>query len=58
MNHRGVQFEGLIESYGTNEILDIVWLPYDAVVGFAEAGQLHTGFELEAVTKFRSRSYG
>ncbi len=52
----GCQIEGRIEFYDTNEILDIVWLTYDGVVGFAEAGQLHTGFELEAITEFRSRA--
>ena len=52
----GCQFEDRIASYDTNEILDIVWLTYDGVVGFAEAGQLHTGFELEAITEFRSRA--
>ncbi len=52
----GCQFEGRIESYDINEILDIVWLKYDGVVGFTEAGQLHTGFELEAITEFRSRA--
>ena len=52
----GCQFEGRIEGYDTNEILDIVWLTYDGVVSFAKAGQLHTGFELEAITEFRSRA--
>ena len=52
----GCQFEGRIAFYDTNEILDIIWLTYDGVVGFAEAGQLHTGFELEAITEFRSRA--
>ena len=52
----GCQFKSRIESYDTNEILDIVWLTYEGVVGYAEAGQLHTGFELEAITEFRSRA--
>ncbi len=52
----GCEIDDPIESYDTNEILDIVWLTYDGVVGFAEAGQLHTGFELEAITEFRSRA--
>ncbi len=52
----GCQFKGRIASYDTNEILDIVWLTYDGAVRFAEAGQLHTGFELEAITEFRGRS--
>ena len=52
----GCHFKGHIASYDTNEILDIIWLTYDGVVGFAEAGQLHTGFELEAITEFRSRA--
>ncbi len=51
----GCQFEGRIESYDINEILDIVWLAFDGVVDFAEAGQFHTGFELEAITAFRGR---
>ncbi len=51
----GCQFEGRIESYDTNEILDIVWLAFNGVVDFAEAGQFHTGFELEAITEFRGR---
>jgi hypothetical protein len=53
----GCQFEGRIESYDTDEILDIVCLKYDGVVGFAEAGQLHTGFELEAITEFRGHPW-
>ena len=52
----GCQFEGCIEFYDTNEILAIVWLAYDGVVGLAKDGQLHTGFELEAITEFRSRT--
>ncbi len=52
----GCKAEKQIESYDTNEILDIVWLTYDGVIGFAEAGKLHTGFELEAITEFRSRA--
>ncbi len=52
----GCEIESHIEFYDTNEILDIVWLTYDGVVGFAEAGQLHTGFELEAIRQFRSRT--
>jgi len=53
----GCQFEGRIESYDTDEILDIVWLKYDGVVDFAEAGQLHTGFELDAITEFRGHPW-
>ena len=53
----GCQFEGRIESYDTNEILDIVWLKYAGVVGFAETEQLHTGFEHEAITRFRNQFY-
>ncbi len=52
----GCEIDYPIESYDTNEILDIVWLKYDGVVGFAEAGQLHTGFELEAIREFRGRT--
>ncbi len=52
----GCEIDDPIESYDTNEILDIVWLTYDGVVGFAEAGQLHTGFELEAITEFWGRT--
>ena len=48
--------EGRLECYDPIEILDIVWLTYDGVVGFAEAAQLHTGYELEATTEFKSRS--
>ena len=51
----GCEIEDPIKSYDTNEILDIVWLTYAGVVGFAETEQLHTGFELEAITRFRSR---
>ena len=54
----GCEIAGRIKSYDANEILDIVWLTYNGVVGFAEAGQLHTGFELEAIREFRSRTRG
>lgn len=52
----GCQIEGRIEYHDANEILDFVWLTYDGVVGFVEAGKLHTGFELEAIDEFRSQS--
>lgn len=49
----GGQFEGRIEYYDTNEILEIVWLTYEGVVGFVKSGKLHTGFELEAIEEHR-----
>lgn len=59
-SHRvfGCQMHGGIETYDSNEILDITWLTYDGVVDFAEAGKLHTGFELAAISEFRSRAAG
>ena len=50
------QFNGRIEHYDANEILDIVWLTYDGVVGFVKAGKLHTGFELEAIEEYRKQT--
>lgn len=56
-NHRvfGCYFEGRIEYYDSNEILEINWLTYDGVVHLTESGQLHTGFELDAITEFRNQ---
>lgn len=53
----GCEIKGRIDSYDTNEILDIVWLTYDEVVSFVEAGKFHTGFELEAIEEYRKQSF-
>ena len=52
----GCEISGRIEFYDEDEILDIDWLTYDGVVGLVEDGKLHTGFELEAIEKFRNLS--
>jgi ADP-ribose pyrophosphatase YjhB (NUDIX family) len=52
----GCDFEGQIEFYDANEILDIAWLTYAGLVDSARTGKLHTGFELEAITEFRNQS--
>jgi 8-oxo-dGTP pyrophosphatase MutT (NUDIX family) len=52
----GCEIEGRIEFYDPDEILDIEWLTYDGVVGLVEDEKLHTGFELEAIEKFRNLS--
>ena len=51
----GCYFEGRIEYHDSNEILEINWLTYDGVVHLTESGQLHTGFELDAITEFRNQ---
>ena len=51
----GCEIRERIDSYDTDEILEILWLTYDEVVAFVEAEKLHTGFELDAIRKFRDR---
>lgn len=51
----GCEIRERIDSYDTNEILEILWLTYDEVVAFVEAEKLHTGFELDAIREFRDR---
>ncbi len=52
----GCEIEGRIKFYDPDEILEIEWLTYDGVVGLVEDEKLHTGFELEAIEKFRNLS--
>lgn len=51
----GAQFDGSIRHYDANEVLDIAWATYDAVVSLEEAGKLHTGFELGAIREYRQQ---
>jgi len=53
----GCEIREPIDFYDTNEILKIAWLTFNDVVGFFEAEKFHTGFELDAITKFRVRQY-
>lgn len=53
----GCEIRESIDFYDTNEILEIAWLTFNDVVGFFETEKLHTGFELDAITKFRGRHY-
>jgi 8-oxo-dGTP pyrophosphatase MutT (NUDIX family) len=51
----GCEIDGRIKFYDPDEILAIDWLTYDGVVGLVENGKLHTGFELEAIERFRNQ---
>ena len=45
-----------VEWFERDEIVAIDWFRYDEVVQLAASGQLQTGFELAAITAFRSQA--
>lgn len=52
----GCQTWRALDWFDREEILAMDWLSYSDVVRLAETRQLHTGFELAAITDFRNRA--
>lgn len=51
----GCQIDRPVEWFDAGEIVGIGWFSFDEVVELSESGKLHTGFELSAITEFRTR---
>ena len=52
----GCEIEKLIDDYDSYELLAINWLTFEEVEVLDLAGELHTGFELPAITTMREIS--